>query len=268
MTPSPTDPASSPRQSFSQPNKSILAAVECLQWLATSERPVGSMEMAELMDVDRTRANRILKSLAMAGMAEQTKGRKFVVGSGFHILAAQSLRASGILHAAAPVLETRHALDCIVALGVLWKRSVAYLYYHHPGQSTAQSLGAKFPHPVLRSSIGQMLLAQLEPGEIERLFAGRDLAPYPSLEAMQAQLDEFRRQGHARIDGKLYGISTSLGAPIRYHKRVVAAVAFSYLPEGADEGAYLEKLKETARQIEEQLAAEERALFDLNQEPA
>ncbi|MEZ0296661.1 MAG: helix-turn-helix domain-containing protein, partial [Candidatus Methylacidiphilales bacterium] len=63
--------------SFSQPNQSVLAGIECLQWLASSHHPISNIEMARRMNVDRNRANRLLKSLVMAGMAQQTPDRKF-----------------------------------------------------------------------------------------------------------------------------------------------------------------------------------------------
>jgi len=245
----PADSTPNPKHHFSQPNQSILAGVECLQWLATSERPIGSLEMAGLMNVDRTRANRILKSLVMAGMAEQTTGRKFVVGSGFHILAAQSLRASGILRAAAPVLEELHRLDCIVALGVLWKRSVAYLYYHQPGQSAAHAIGTMFSFPALWSSIGRVLLAELEDGEISDLYKGHHLEPFANLKELMAELAKIRENGYCSFGDKNIRINHTMAYPVVQGNRVIAAVALAEPPRKANLTELLPELEKAAEKI-------------------
>lgn len=220
-----------------------------MQWLATSERPIGSLEMARLMNVDRNRANRILKSLVIAGMAEQTTGRKFIVGRGFHVLAAQSMRASGILWAAAPVLESLHKLDCIVALGVLWKRSVAYLYYHHRGQSAARAIGTMFSFPALWSSIGRVLLAELEDEEIDRLYTGHKLEPFTDLRALKTELAKVREQGYSSLQHDDLKLQFTMAYPVVQDNRVIAGVAMADLPRRAKPSEYLGELKHAAEKI-------------------
>src|SRR5687768_12021147 len=88
------EPASVTQTGGSQANQSIIDGISVLQALATSEEPVGSRELARRLGLENTRVNRLLKTLAAIGMAEQNVVRKYSPGPGMHVLAAQSLYAS------------------------------------------------------------------------------------------------------------------------------------------------------------------------------
>ena len=80
-----------------QPNKSLIDGITTLQALATSPDPVGCRELARRLDIDPIKVNRLLKTLAYLGIARQTADRKYTAGPGMHVLAAQSLFASGLI---------------------------------------------------------------------------------------------------------------------------------------------------------------------------
>ena len=83
-----------------QPNKSLIDGITTLQALATSPDPVGCRELARRLDIDPIKVNRLLKTLAYLGIARQTADRKYTAGPGMHVLAAQSLFASGLIRRA------------------------------------------------------------------------------------------------------------------------------------------------------------------------
>ncbi|WP_269523309.1 IclR family transcriptional regulator [Coraliomargarita parva] len=249
-------------KSFSQPNNSIIAGIECLQWLASSARPLGNAEVARVMGIDRNRANRILKTLVMMGIARQTADRKFSVGSGFHVLAAQSLYASGILRPALPVLESLNRYKCIVAYGVLWKDMVSYLYYHFPGSDIVQAIGFKQPVPALDSSIGRVLLAELDDTQVDALYGKRDLSGYGGLKGLKDELHQIRIEGFSRhaYHGKPDKITEAY--PIRQEGKVVAAVALANFPEGSNGRKQLSALKRSCLEIEAALVERHESLHE------
>lgn len=234
---------------FSQPNQSVLAAIECLQWLAGSQVPISNIEMARQMGVDRNRANRLLKSLVMAGMAQQTPDRKFVVGNGFHALAAQSLRGSGLLVAALPVLEPLRRFKAIAALGVLWHREVVYLYHNWSTAPAWQNVATIPAHPAMSSSIGMILMSHQSEEVIDRLYEDGSVQPFPSLAAMKAELARFRTRGYSRMMHQ-HDEFFSEAVPIHQNGSPVAGIALSNVPATFPEAERLEALRNAASEIE------------------
>src|SRR5450432_664771 len=107
-----------------QPNQSLANGIACLQALTAAEDAIGSRELARRLGLEPTLANRLLGTLAELGLAERTPERKYRPGPGIHVLAAQSLRGSGLLQAALPVIRGLLDEGLAVALGVLWRSDV------------------------------------------------------------------------------------------------------------------------------------------------
>ncbi len=78
----------------SQPNQSLIDGLSCLQLLASSRKPVGCRELARNLDLNPMRANRLLKTLAEIGLAQQDQKKKYSIGPGIHALTAQALFGS------------------------------------------------------------------------------------------------------------------------------------------------------------------------------
>ena len=116
--------------------------------------------MARQLGLEPTRVNRLLKTLAHLGLAEQDAQRRYRPGPAIHVLAAQAMFGSGLLRRAMPVLEGLHALGCTVAMGVLWRDRVCYLYHGGPDTPAAEALGRVGLFPAAASGIGCALLAQ------------------------------------------------------------------------------------------------------------
>jgi DNA-binding IclR family transcriptional regulator len=180
-----------------QPNQSLIDGLGVLQALASSGRAVGSRELAKMLDLEPTRANRLLKTLAALGIAQQTPDRRYEPGPGMHVLSAQSLYGSGLIRKAMPHLADLHRLGYLVALGVLWRDQVCYLYHATPDMRPEMALGRAGLYPAERSGLGLVLLAQGE--------------PLPSGE-LGKRLRRVREQGYARIQIR-HGVST-LAVPL------------------------------------------------------
>jgi DNA-binding IclR family transcriptional regulator len=188
-----------------QPNQSLIDGLACLQALASHGQPVGSRELGRMLGLEPTRVNRLLKTLAFVGLAQQDSNRKYLPGPGIHALAAQSLRGSGLIRRALGPLESLFDLDLQVAMGVLWGDQVCYLYLHSPGESAAEGIAQSSLYPAAWSGLGQALLADLTDDDIRSLYAeGRHLVaptgPAVTLEGdngLLAQLTQVRKQGYA-----------------------------------------------------------------------
>jgi DNA-binding IclR family transcriptional regulator len=231
-----------------QPNKSLIDGIITLQALATSPYPVGCRELARRLNIDPVKVNRLLKTLAYLGIARQTADRKYTAGPGMHVLAAQSLFASGLIRHALPILENLRRFGHTVALGVLWQDSVSYLFHAPPGIEASRGLGRIGLLPATTSGIGIALLSELDDTDVRTLYAGREIPMFPEgIEQLLMKLAEVRKLGFARVhvadarDHHVVAVST--GDPAH------AGVAMSgWIPEAAT-APLVEALRAAATEI-------------------
>jgi DNA-binding IclR family transcriptional regulator len=146
-----------------QPNQSLGRGLEVLHALCGAEGPIGSRELSRRLNMEHTRVNRLLGTMAALGLAERTADRRYRPGPAVHVLAASSLRSSGLLQAALPVIRELHAEGFGAALGVLWRDQVCYLYHGKPNQPLERGLAGHQLFPAEWSSIGTILCAQDDP---------------------------------------------------------------------------------------------------------
>ena len=180
-----------------QPNKSLIDGITTLQALATSPDPVGCRELARRLDIDPVKVNRLLKTLAYLGIARQTADRKYTAGPGMHVLAAQSLFASGLIRHALPVLENLRRFGHTVALGVLWQDNVSYLFHAPPGIEASRGLGRIGLLPATTSGIGIVLLSEYDDADVRELYKDREHADVSR--GHRAAAREARRGAQARL---------------------------------------------------------------------
>lgn len=231
-----------------QPNQSLINGIATLQALATSPEPVGGRELARRLGIDATKVNRLLKTLAYLGIARQTADRKYTAGAGMHVLAAQSLFASGLIRRALPALENLRRFGHTVALGVLWEDNVSYLFHAPPGLEASRGLGRVGLLAASTSGIGVALLSELQDDDVRDLYGDRDIPRFPDgIESLLTKLAEVRALGYARVhvadDRDHHVISVSTGDPAH------AGVALSgWIPESATH-AMVEALQEAAKEI-------------------
>ena len=233
-----------------QPNQSLIDGITTLQALAVAQEPIGCRALARQLDLDVTKVNRLLRTLAYLGIARQTANRKYTAGPGMHVLAAQSLFASGLIRTAVPALEGLRRFGHTVAMGVLWHDSVSYLYHAPPGVDATQAMGRIGVLPASGSGIGMALLAHLEDADLERLYAHREIAGHAGgFVSLMEGINDVRRQGYSRIlvsskeEGR-HTIAVAVGTP------VYAAIGIAgWLPvSGTDE--IVAALKAVAAAIE------------------
>ncbi len=230
----------------SQPNQSLIDGIRCFQELTTSDRPLGNKELAEKLDINMVRVNRLLRTLKSIGMAEQDAQKKYMPGPAVHLLAAQSFHSSALFRAATSVAINTSYADRTLAIGVLWKDSVVFMYHATADQNSAQGLGGYHIYHASQSSIGQVLMAEFSDEEI----AERILHWEPEQKAdILDKVDAIRRDSyvcHFDNAGTINNISSvfSIGGA----KAGIAFTDFHISPEIVDQ--YIDQLKTLILEIE------------------
>lgn len=230
----------------SQPNQSLIDGIRCFQELTTSDRPLGNKELAEKLDINMVRVNRLLRTLKSIGMAEQNSQKKYMPGPAVHLLAAQSFHSSALFRAATNVAINTSYDDRTLAIGVLWNDTVVFMYHATAEQNPAQGLGGYHVYHVSQSSIGKVLLAEFSDEEINERIEHWE--PEQKAEILD-EVDAVRRDGyicHYDDVGTINNIGSvfSVGG-------AKAGIAFTDIHISPDVlGSYVEQLKELISEIE------------------
>ncbi len=230
----------------SQPNQALIDGLAVLQALAMSGEPVGSREMGRVLGIEPTRVNRLLRTLAHLGMASQTPDRKYVPGPAMHVLSAQSLFGSGLVRNAVGPLQALARFDMVVALGVLWRDNVCYLYHAAPGMPLAIAMGRVGLFPASRSGIGHAILTQMPEDAVRALYADAPPDGYATVDALLADLAIVRERGWSYVPHESDGtvtVGVALGEP------AYAAIALSGPIAETDVREYVAALNAAAVEI-------------------
>ncbi|HEU6454153.1 MAG TPA: helix-turn-helix domain-containing protein [Roseateles sp.] len=232
-----------------QPNQGLIDGIATLQALATTPEPVGCRELARRIGLDPTKVNRLLKTLTYLGIARQTANRKYTSGPGMHVLAAQSLFASGLMRRALPLLEGLRRFGHTVALGVLWNDSVSYLFHAPPGMEASRGLGRIGLLPATISGIGMVLLSELSDERIAEIYAGKEIPNFPAgLPSLMEKIAEIRRLKYARVhvadDRDHHVVAVSSGDPAH-----VGIALSGWIPEASTE-ELVKALRAAAEELE------------------
>ncbi len=201
-----------------QPNRSLIDGLLVLQTLTVAAKPMGSRQLGRELGLESTRVNRLAKTLAGLGFLQQNADRKYLVGPGVHLLAAQGLHASGLLRAALPELEALQRFRFTVSLGVVWRSQVSYLYHWHPGMTSAEAVGMSDVFPAATSGIGHALLAHLSDEEIRAMHPD-----FP--ESVLPQIEKTRERGWAYLCRSKKPLSATLSVAVGQFP--YAAVSFA-----------------------------------------
>jgi len=241
-----------------QPNQSLIDGLTCLQAVVSAAAPQGTRELGRRLGLEPTRVSRLIKTLAHLEMVKQGDDRKYQAGPAIHVLSAQALFASSLLRRALGPLAKLQQGSLIVALGVLWRDQVAYLFHALPGMTAAAALGRVGLYPASRSGIGLPLLACRSDGEVRRAYAGQGVPGFgdggAGMKALLRELALVRKQGYALVEQdrerQVWSLGVTLGTP------EYAALAFSGRIKRRQLPALLGDLRAAARAIELPAATE------------
>ena len=174
----------------------------------------------------------LVRTLAASGMLRWTDKRKYAAGPAVPVLATQTMHASGFYKAIKPLSELHKDLNMITAMGVLWNRSVSYLYHADPGQPLEQAIGSFDIWPATISGLGVALLALESDESIRQLYAGHPMPKFDSIDQLLDKLAEVRECGYTQHDNTLaLSINNNFQAAIGFSSpKIGPQTAHKYLP--------------------------------------
>lgn len=236
-----------------QPNQSLVDAMRVLQAVLFSSAPVTAAEVARSLGMELTRAHRLLRTLSMLGMAFQTSRKRFVSGPAMYVFSAQALLNADLAVAAKEPLDALHRETGLeVALGMLWRDYVSYIYHAAPDMPLDAAPGQVSMFPASRSSIGHVLLGDVPEAQVRTIYGDRPIEGYDAgIEVLLAQLGRIREQGYARVERREDTGRVSIA--IRLPSRPFTAIGIGGdLADGQTEGL-VARLKLTAAAIDQRL---------------
>lgn len=200
--------------------------------LFSDRRPAMRMtELAEISGLPMPTLFRIAATLTDEGYLEQLPDGRYRPGTKVLTLGFAALQGQDLVQAATPPL---HALaDNVkqtVNFGVLSGDRVLYLVRLRTAELVTANIQVGSTLPAVYASMGKVLLAYLEPGELDATLRPDSFAPgagpnaITTRTALDQQLTQVRQRGYGLQDQEVaYGLR-SIAAPVRDRTRVVAAV--------------------------------------------
>jgi DNA-binding IclR family transcriptional regulator len=176
----------------------LIDGLRVLQCVMNATEPTRVLDVANTLDIETTRAHRLLKTLSALGYLYQGKGRRYTSGPAVPILASQAIQASGFVEVALPELDDLFRRSgMLVAYGLFWERTVTYLYHARPGRRPERAVAGHRALPATRSRIGLAVLSRLDEAEVRELYAGHETEPFASVEELFVKLRKYREAGYA-----------------------------------------------------------------------
>ncbi len=161
-------------------------------------------------------------------MLTQDENRKYRAGPGLHVLSAQAVRASGLLRAALPAIESLRDTGLIVALGVLWRDQVSYLIHGQATRRLEEGIGRVGTYPASRSGIGLAVLAQQSDEHVRGLYTSAEVPGFPGgIRQLITDLRQARKRGYALVFQKMQQGSEIWSIGVALPHVAEAAIAFS-----------------------------------------
>ncbi len=224
MTPQPPHPGQ-----FVQSLDRGLAVIRAL----SAAEPLTVSEVARETELTRATARRFLLTLQQIGYARADGGRYAltarVLELGYAYLSSLSLPQVAQPHLVR-LVERVHESS---SLSVLEGSDVVYVARVPTQRIMAVTISVGTRFPAYATSMGRVLLASLDPGELEAALDNSDLRPITagtvtSVRELRAVLERVARQGWALVDQELESGLRSIAVPVRgAGGRVVAAVNVS-----------------------------------------
>ncbi|MDP9607219.1 UNVERIFIED_ORG: DNA-binding IclR family transcriptional regulator [Variovorax paradoxus] len=218
-------------------NQSLSRGLAFLDAINDSNQPLGIREVARMLDISPSIAQRLANSLIEAGYLQQVQEtRKYRLGVRALALGSTMVRSDALYATASQelgFLAEHHQLNGY--LGVVQQDAVVYLHtvQSHGAIAIRAEAGQRvLPHA---TALGKALLSELAS---DRAVAVLGVAPYTartkhtitSARALQKELEEIRKRGYSIADEENEIGVVSIGTPIRNKDGlVVAAISVAFL---------------------------------------
>jgi IclR family acetate operon transcriptional repressor len=253
----PTSPAPPARGGV----QSVDRALDLLEALASSGRPLGVSDLAALTALPEGTTHRLLRALLQRGYVRQTPDRKYALGSS--VLRLRDAGHRMLAAAAGPALSRLVEISGETANLAVLEGDLAVYVAQVPSARTLRMFAEVGRQVYVHcTAVGKVLVADLPAPHVRALLArvgmpARTPATITDPEAYLAELERVRQQGFAVDDGEEETGVRCLGVPVHDGSRVVAGVSVSgpaerLLPN--DLPALAARLRPVADELGRQLA--------------
>jgi DNA-binding IclR family transcriptional regulator len=211
-------------------SRSVLRALEILDLLAVTQRPLGLAQIAKEFGIPKSSCLALMRALCARNFARQEPGGAYLLGLRTFEVGAAYLRTVTPVSAATPELRAlTERLGMTSHFAVLEGDEVVYLAKQDPpgmGVRLASSLGARLS--AWTTAVGKAQLAFSGERPAGAAAAG---AAAPTA-GQAAALEDVRRRGYAVDDGTTAAGIRCVAAPVFGVAGCCGAVGVSYLMHG------------------------------------
>ena len=217
--------------------------IRILEILADARAPLAIDEIARRLDVHRSIAYRLVRTLEFHGLITRDGSRRITLGARLAALAAgvaHDLQAEALPELTAAANEL--GMTCFLA--VLDRDecvTIASVEPSHAVASVAQRPGTR--HPVSVGAPGKAILSILPSGD----------RPTAMSDALISDVAESTDRGYATSHDEVISSLRSVAVPLALRAREPAAIAVVYVASARDEGEIADRLRSTAAKIRENL---------------
>lgn len=203
-------------------NRSVVRALDALELLAQSDRPMSLAEVAKGLELPKSSVLSLLRALTLREFAALDEEGRYTLGLRSFEVGSVYLRHVTPVGAAGPALRAlTEKLEMTSHFAVLRDDEVVYLAKHDPpGRFVrlASSLGARLP--AVSTAVGKAQLAYVDP------------SPIPVSEQLHEELGHVRERGYAVDSGVTAAGIECVSAPVFDESCCCGAIGVSYLAAG------------------------------------
>lgn len=213
----------------------INRALDIIEQLSQSSRPMGSTEIALSTGLSKSTVSRLLFTLGARGYVKKDKtDGKYAIGTTLIALVSCYIGSLELQTEARPYLSSLASdLNLTTHLGILDGGEVIYIEKldHFPTKQLYSQIGYRVP--AYCSSLGKCLLSKYSGEDLEHIMGGGNFRIYtqntlPNIDALKEQLRQIRNQGWAMDNQEYETGHICVGAPIYdYRGEIIAAVSAS-----------------------------------------
>ncbi|AMN39266.1 IclR family transcriptional regulator [Rhodoplanes sp. Z2-YC6860] len=199
----------------------VQRAARLLRHIGEGDAVTNISRTARELGINRTTLLRLLHTLHTERFIEpRPEGTGWRIGVGLIGLAAQAFFSEDLVQTSVPVLtELAEKLGLSAHLGVLDGTEIVYLVRRVPNHAFASNIRVGSRLPAHAANMGRIILANLPPARVDRLYSGSTLKPVTAhtavtLAKLHAQLEMDRARGLAWSDGNYEAGISSVAAAV------------------------------------------------------
>ena len=199
----------------------VQRAARLLRHIAEGDRVTNMSRTARELGINRTTLLRLLHTLESERFIEpRPEGQGWRIGVGLIGLTAQAFFSEDLVQTSVPVLtRLAESLSLSAHLGVLDGLEIVYLVRRVPNHTFASNIRIGSRLPAHAANMGRIILANLPPDRVDRMYAGavlKAVTPHTAVTPAQlhAQMEADRATGLAWSDGNYEAGISSVAAAI------------------------------------------------------